>query len=120
MKVVILGASPKKDRYSHKALIALKSHGHEPILVNPAYPEIDGMPCHPSLESISPTAVDTLTLYMDPSRSAPLEAAIIKLKPRRVVFNPGAESPFLESKLKSAGILTENACTLVMLATGQF
>lgn len=120
MKVVILGASPKKDRYSHKALIALKNHGHEPVLVNPAYPAIDGIPCLPDLGSIETGTVDTLTLYMDPSRSEPLGDGIVKLKPRRVIFNPGAESALLERKLKSAGILTENACTLVMLATGQF
>jgi hypothetical protein len=45
---------------------------------------------------------------------------ILKLKPRRVIFNPGSENADLAQKLQNAGIEIVEACTLVMLRTGQF
>jgi hypothetical protein len=46
--------------------------------------------------------------------------AISKMRPRRVIFNPGAENPSFEQILKNEGIEVERACTLVLLATKQF
>jgi len=37
-----------------------------------------------------------------------------------VIFNPGAENPELSTMLKEAGIEPVEACTLVMLNTGQY
>jgi uncharacterized protein len=37
-----------------------------------------------------------------------------------VVFNPGTENPDFEQKLEEAGIEALEACTLVMLRTGQY
>jgi hypothetical protein len=42
------------------------------------------------------------------------------LMPQRVIFNPGTENPEFIEKLESAGIYPEIACTLVLLATGQY
>ena len=39
---------------------------------------------------------------------------------KRVIFNPGTESPELADTLDRAGITHLEACTLVMLQTGQF
>ncbi len=47
-------------------------------------------------------------------------AAIIALKPRRVIMNPGTESESAREALEAAGILVLEACTLVMLRTDQF
>jgi hypothetical protein len=49
-----------------------------------------------------------------------MEEAIIQLKPKRVVFNPGTENLAFESRLKDAGILPLEACTLVLLSTNQY
>lgn len=117
MKVAILGASPKKDRYSNKAQSLLKEKGHEVLPVNPAYNEIDGEKVYPHLSDIH-DAVDTLTVYV--GDIAPFMPEVLKLKPRRVIFNPGTESPGLYDQLHAAGIVTEEACTLVLLRTGQF
>lgn len=73
----------------------------------------------PDLASID-VPVDTVTLYVNPAISAPLEADLIALRPRRVIFNPGTESDALMEALKKRGIEVEEACTLVMLATGQY
>jgi len=117
-KVAILGASPNPERYSHKALVALKDHGHEVILVNGKYQEIDGHSVHSNLSELSD--VDTLTVYVNEKISSLLESEIKALKPQRVIFNPGSENSSLTSKLKASGINVEEACTLVLLSTDQF
>lgn len=118
-RVVIVGASDRPDRYAHKALLALRRHGHDTVLVHPRLKEIEGLPVHASLSEVT-APVDTVTLYVGPAASADMAADLIALKPRRVIFNPGAENAELQSSLAAAGIRPEEACTLVLLATGQF
>jgi predicted CoA-binding protein len=65
-------------------------------------------------------SIDTLTVYVNPKISGGEYDNILKLKPRRVVFNPGAENNELAEKLKRAGFEVIEACTLVMLRTEQF
>ena len=45
---------------------------------------------------------------------------ILKLKPRRVIFNPGSENLAFVKLLKNKNIASEIACTLVLLATNQY
>ena len=45
---------------------------------------------------------------------------LIAARPRRVILNPGTESEPLERALDEHGIPYLEACTLVLLATGQF
>jgi predicted CoA-binding protein len=118
-RVVIVGASDKPDRYAHQAMRALLRHGHNVVLVHPVLKAIEGHPVLHDLADISPP-VDTVTLYVGPAISAGLGEKLIALKPRRVLFNPGTENPALESQLRAAGISPEQACTLVLLATGSF
>jgi uncharacterized protein len=118
-KVAILGASAKPDRYANIAFKMLKKYGHTPLPVSPKLRELEGTPVYTSLREIE-TTVDTLTLYVGPDTSTLLQEQILKLKPKRVIFNPGSENPTLESALKKAGIDVIEACTLVMLKTNQF
>jgi predicted CoA-binding protein len=117
--VAVLGASPKEDRYSFKAVHMLNEYGHKPIPVHPAGHTVDGVPGVKSLDDID-SAVDTLTVYVNSSISDKEIDNILKLKPRRVIFNPGSENPELAAKLEKAGIEVVQACTLVMLRTEQF
>lgn len=115
----VLGASPKPERYSNKALKMLVRYGHTAIPVNPAHPEIDGLIGVRTVAEL-PLDLDTITIYVSSETSAKLADEIIAKAPRRVIINPGAESPALEGKLLKAGIPFEHACTLVMLQTGQY
>lgn len=120
MKVAVLGASPKPDRYSNKAVCLLTEHGHEVVPVNPGYDRIEDIPAVRSVSEIIPGSVDTLTMYVGPDRSAELLEDILLLKPRRVIFNPGAENRDLADALRAQGVEVVEACTLVMLNTDQF
>ena len=64
--------------------------------------------------------IDTVTLYLGPSAQQSYYNAILDLKPRRIIFNPGTENPELNSLATQKGIETIEACTLVMLKTGQY
>lgn len=117
--VVVLGASPKPDRYAYRATEMLRAHGHRPIPVNPAFEEILGEKCYRSIADV-PGPIDTVTMYLGEARSAPLSDEIIAARPRRIVMNPGAENDALAEKARAAGIEVEYACTLVMLQTGSW
>ena len=117
--VAVLGASPKPDRYAYKALALLRECGHRPVPVNPAFDEILGEKCYPTISAV-PGPIDTVTLYLGETRSTPLIDEIIHAKPRRIIMNPGAENSALAAKAEEAGIEVIEGCTLVMLRTGQF
>lgn len=117
--VVVLGASPKPERYSNKAVRMLLETGHKVIPVHPAIETIEGLQTAKSLEDIK-EKVDTLTVYVSEKISTDLAGRILALNPLRVVFNPGTENPDLQKKLQEKHIKTELACSLVLLRTGQF
>jgi len=117
--VAVLGASPKEDRYSFKAVHMLKENGHRPLPIHPAGHTVNGVPGLKSLDDIE-GSVDTLTIYVNAGISNAEYDRILKLKPRRVIFNPGAENEELAQKLEKQGIEVVRACTLVMLRTDQF
>lgn len=117
--VAVLGASTNPERYSNKAVRLLQEHGHHVIPVNPAQDRIEGLPVAHTLGDIR-EPIDTLSLYMAPQHLAALTDSIVTMKPGRVIFNPGTEDPALQSRLDAAGITWEEACTLVLLRTGQF
>jgi len=119
MRVAILGASDKERRYSYQAFKMLQDYGHTPLPVHPKLSAIEGVPVAPDLTSLD-GPVDTVTVYVGPDRSAGLAPALIGVHPRRVIFNPGAENEALAEQLRAAGIEVVEACTLVMLRTGQF
>ena len=117
--VVVLGASPKPERYSNQAVRALVEHGHRVIPVHPLLKKIAGVVAVPALSGVK-EPVNTLTLYVGPERGKELLQEMIKLGPDRVIMNPGTESDEIEEELNASNIPVLRACTLVMLRTGQF
>jgi predicted CoA-binding protein len=118
MKVMVYGASTNPERYAYKATELLLAHRHELVLVGNKTGEVLGIPIlqgHPEL-----IGVDTMTLYVGPQNQGELLEYARRIKPRRIIFNPGTENPELYTELEKAGIQVEEACTLVLLHTGQF
>ena len=118
-RVAVLGASKKPERYSNKAVVLLKEHGHDVIPVNPVEERIEGLSVAPSLREID-GGVDTLTVYVGPRHIGEVIDDILSLKPKRVILNPGTESDELKEALSANEIPFLEACTLVMLTTGQY
>lgn len=118
MKVAILGASDDPEKYAHKAFTFLREKGHEVYPVHPKLKEIEGVRVYASLKDVPP--VDTVTMYVSSKISSAIAPEILAAKPRRIIFNPGAENPELEAQARAAGIETVEACSLVLLRTDRF
>lgn len=118
VRVVVLGASPNPSRVSYEVTRRLAQKGYDVIPVGVKAGEIDGL----SIRTNQPHLDDvhTVTLYIGPQNQPPLYDYILTLKPQRLLFNPGTENPELKLLAEDAGIETEDACNLVLLATDQF
>ena len=117
--VAILGASKQPERYAYRAFKMLNEYGHTPVPVTPKFSELEGVAAYASLSDLK-MPVDTLTMYVGPDLSSKLSAEILRLKPKRVIFNPGSENPELANQLRAQGVEVVEGCTLVMLRTNQF
>lgn len=117
--VAVIGASNNEEKYANRAMKMLAQYGHQPIPVTPTETEVLGRKACASVAEIR-ESIDTVTLYISPRRQRGLFEQIVRLKPKRVIFNPGTENPEACETLRAAGIETVEACTLVMLRTGQF
>jgi len=117
-KTVVIGASENPERYSNKAIRSLLQHQHAVVAIGNKVGAVAGVSIHKEL--LPELEVDTVTLYINPKIQVDYEAYILSLKPKRVIFNPGTENPAFEVKLKANDIQPLEACTLVLLATGQY
>lgn len=117
-KTLVIGASENAERYSNKAIRALLSHNHEVVAIGLRQGEVNGVSFTSEKKAFE--NIDTVTMYVGPQNQPEYYSYIIGLNPRRVIFNPGTENPEFITKLQSAGIYPEIACTLVLLATGQY
>ena len=117
-KTLVIGASINPERYAYKAIQLLVKHQIEvvPMGVKPGFVA--------NLLIVSPLIVQvnihTITLYLGASKQEPYYDFILKINPKRVLFNPGTENPKLAKLLNEKGILWENSCTLVLLSTNQY
>lgn len=118
MNVLIMGATSRTDRYAYLALNKLLAHGHTVFGIGLKNETVHGV----EIKTGTPLfpGIDTITLYLNPANQKQYYDYFVQLNPRRVIFNPGTENPELEKLLQDNNIETEEACTLVMLGTGQF
>jgi predicted CoA-binding protein len=117
-KTIVLGASPNPSRYSNRAVKRLLSSGFEPIAIGIRKGEIEGIEILTDVPFIK--NVHTITLYLNPERQKPHYDYILNLKPERIIFNPGTENPELMRLASDQEIKVEVACTLVLLAVGEY
>lgn len=117
-KTLVLGASENPSRYSYLAVNRLASAGHPVIAIGRREGDIKGAPIQTGMPEIKD--VDTVTLYLNPQNQKPYYDYILSLHPNRIIYNPGTENPELERLSAEKGILNLEACTLVLLSTGQY
>jgi len=115
---MVLGASPNPDRYSNMAVRRLRNAGHPVSAIGRNHATIGDVEIATEQQAI--TDVDTVTLYLNAGNQKEYYNYILSLHPRRIIFNPGAENPELEALASTNGIQPVEACTLVLLSTGQY
>lgn len=117
-KTLIIGASTNPSRYSYLAAERLSQHGHPFQLVGRDNGEVFGESIKPDMKDVA--GIDTVTLYINPTIQQQYYDQILELKPKRIIFNPGTENREFEKLAEDNGIEAIEACTLVMLGSGQY
>ena len=117
-RTLVIGASENPTRYSNLAIQTLIKHQHEVVALSKRNGSVSGV----NFQTEFPVKekIHTVTLYIGPKHQQEYYQLLIDLKPERVIFNPETENYELESLLEKNGIETIQACTLIMLNTGQY
>jgi len=118
-KTAVIGASSNPERYSFIATRMLTEYDHEVVPLGIKAGKIDNH----DIITDWPAEIDdldTVTMYVGPKRQPDLYDTVLNLKPKRIIFNPGTENAEFEAMAQAKGIETEEACTLVLLRTGQY
>ena len=117
-KTVVLGASDNPARYSYLAVEKLNRYGHPVVAIG----KTEGLVGNTKIitDRLIEKEVDTVSLYLNPQLQKQYYDYILSLHPKRIIFNPGTENEELFDLAKANGIEPMEACTLVLLGTGQY
>lgn len=115
---LVLGASENMDRYANRAIRSLRQAGHPVLAVGLREGRVVDVDIHKGQPSFE--GVNTVTLYLSKKNQFQYYDYILSLKPERIIYNPGAENEELEELASKNNIENLEACTLVLLATGQY
>lgn len=117
-KTLVLGASSKQGRFSYLAIKSLVKNSVDVCAIGARIGEVDGV--NIITEKTEFDNIHTVTLYLNPQNQESYIDYIIKLKPKRIIFNPGTENTVLLSTARENKIEVVFDCTLVMLNNGSF
>lgn len=118
LTILVFGASLNAKRHSNSAINSLVAHEYKVVAFGLRRGVVSGVTIATTLEVYE--GIDTVTMYMNPSRQEEYYDYLIALKPKRILFNPGTENPTFFKLLVENNIDYELACTLVLLSTNQF
>ena len=117
-KTLVLGASDNPSRYSYLAIQRLRRHRYSVVAIGRKLTQVADVIVEKEKKHFD--GIDTVTLYLNQQHQKEYYNYIFSLKPKRIIFNPGAENAELAELATQKGILPLEACTLVMLSTNQY
>jgi hypothetical protein len=119
-KTLLVGATTNTSRYAYIAAEMLTEYEHEIILIGIKKGEVFGKNILLIAEKPQIPDVDTITLYIGPQHQPEWYDYLLSLAPQRIIFNPGTENKEFKRLAAKKGIETLEACTLVLLRSGQY
>jgi predicted CoA-binding protein len=117
-KTLVLGASENPERASYLAINRLKLKQHPIVAIGKKPGKVAGIAI--GTEKVPVNGVDTITLYLSARFQKEYYDYILSLHPKRIIFNPGTENEELAGLAAKNNIIPLEACTLVLLSTGQY
>ena len=117
-KTLVLGASANPARYSNLAINRLVKNSYPVVAIGKKKGTVAGI--NIETEKTAFKDIDTITLYLNADHQKDYYDYIFSLHPNRIIFNPGAENDELAELAMQHGIEAQEACTLVLLSTGQY
>jgi len=115
---LVLGASDNPSRYSYLAVNRLRAKGYRVSAIGKRKTKVSDVTVDTEKKYMED--IDTVSIYLNRENQKEYYNYILSLKPRRIIFNPGAENPELAALAADNGIRPVEACTLVLLSTGQY
>lgn len=117
-KTLVLGASDNPSRYSNMAIRRLRNFDHPVVAIGRRKSSVNDIPI--VTDKVPETGIDTVSIYLNPSNQKEYYDYILSLNPKRIIFNPGTENEELAELARAKNIIPMEACTLVLLTTGQY
>ena len=117
-KTLVLGASDNPQRYSYLAINRLRANQHPVEGIGIKKTVVADINVESERKEFP--GIDTVTMYLNPINQKQYYDYILSLHPKRIIFNPGSENEELKVLATKNRIKTVEACTLVMLSTGQY
>ena len=102
-KVAMVGLSANSTRPSYFAATYLKDYGYEITPVNPAYDEVMGLKCYPSLDKV-PGPLEVVDVFRDPKEVPPLVEEAIRLGAKAVWLQLGVINETARQMALDAGL----------------
>jgi predicted CoA-binding protein len=116
---LVLGASPKPERFSYEAIRSLQRNNIPVIALGRREADLGDIKIRKGIPG-NITGVHTVTLYLSAVNQKEYYSFILSLKPKRIIFNSGTINPELAEMAIKKGIEVVNECMLVMLNKGLF
>jgi predicted CoA-binding protein len=117
---LVLGASPNPNRFAYKAIRSLQRRNIPVVAIGRRDVDLDDSIKIRKGKPLDIGAIHTIALYMNSKFQEEYYDYILKIHPRRIIFNPGTSNPYLAEISRSAGIEVVDDCLLVMLNSGKF
>lgn len=117
-KTLVIGASENPTRYSNKAIHKLRFFDHPVVALGVRPGKVEDVLIETEHKAFKD--IDTVSIYLSAKNQKSVEDYLLSLKPKRIIFNPGAENPEFESRAEKENIECVEACTLVMLTVGGY
>ena len=115
---LVLGASLKDNRYSNICVKTLISGHFQASAIGLREGFIDEIQVQIGFPEFRD--IHTVSLYLGPQNQSPWYEYILKLNPKRVIFNPETENEEFQHMLENAGIEVIEDCTIVMVQSGRY
>ncbi|HRS53336.1 MAG TPA: CoA-binding protein [Bacteroidales bacterium] len=115
---IVIGASPNPKRYSYMAVIKLIEAGYIVYPIGIKDGNINGISIIKNKLEVN--NVHTITMYLSPKHQPEYYDYIVKLNPKRLIFNPGTYNQELKTIAEGNGIEIIYDCTLVMINMGLY
>lgn len=102
-KIAMVGLSANPTRPSYFAATYLKDYGYEITPVNPAYEEVMGLKCYPSLDKV-PMPLEVVDIFRNPEDVPAIADEAIRLGAKAVWMQLGIIHEAARQKVLDAGL----------------
>ena len=111
--IAVVGISARHDRPSHEVAHYLQRAGYTIIPVNPAYGEVLGQKCYPSLHEV-PGKIDIVDVFRKPAEVMAVVDEAIAVGAGSVWLQLGVIAPDAADKAAAAGLkVVSDRCTKI-------